>query len=157
EFIDAVDLEWANVESALEFCASSAGDGPMGLQMATDLWSYWSVRGRFFLGFRHLKKLVARTSTPDPVRALGLRAYGLLAQGIGDDIAVDAFEEARSISLQTGGHRERAHALMGLGVICLRHGELMPAIELLVSSMDEMDQSDDATGRALIRNYLGTT
>ena len=40
---EALDVEWANVEAALEFCTASPGDAAPGLRMAADLWLYWLV------------------------------------------------------------------------------------------------------------------
>ena len=68
DFIDSVDKEWANIESALEFCAGSAIEAPLGLRMATDLWTYWAARGRYQRDFLHLKRLLQLAPTPNPVR-----------------------------------------------------------------------------------------
>jgi predicted ATPase/DNA-binding CsgD family transcriptional regulator len=157
DFVDAVDVEWASVESALEFCAGSTVDVPMGLRMATDLWTYWAARGRYRLGFRHLRKLLDLTPAPTPARAFGVWAMGWAAQAIGDDLAVEAFEEARRISEQTGADRELAYALMGLGAVRLRHAELTGALELFSAALRATEQFDDATSRAMILNFIATT
>jgi non-specific serine/threonine protein kinase len=156
DFIDEMDAEWANVEAALEFCADSAVDAPMGLRLATDLWTYCSARGRYRRGHRHLATLLDLVPMPSPDRALGLWALGWAAQAIGDGVAVEAFEESRRVSEEIGADRERAYALLGLAVVRLRHGDLAAAIELLESARGSIDQSVDTTGRAMILNYLGT-
>ena len=156
DFVDEMDIEWANVEAALEFCAGRAADAPMGLRLATDLWTYWSARGRYRRGHHHLATLLDLVPMPSPDRALGLWALGWAAQAIGDDEAVRAFEESRRVSDEIGADRERAYALLGLAVVRLRRGDPAGAIELLEAALAAIDQSDDTTGRAMILNYLGT-
>ena len=74
----ALDVEWANVEAALDFCAGSPPDVEIGLRMAADLWMYWMVRGLYRAGSRRLEALLALAPTPSPTRAMGLWALGML-------------------------------------------------------------------------------
>jgi non-specific serine/threonine protein kinase len=153
--LDLLDVEWANVEAALDFCGgSSAGAGPglpeLGLRMAADLWLYWAIRGRYQIGRRHLETFLTLARAPTATRAMALWALGFLAEAPGDhDAALASLEEARRVSEQTGGERELAYALFGLAAVRLRLGETELASELLAASWEAMTGVDDAFGRAM--------
>jgi ATP/maltotriose-dependent transcriptional regulator MalT len=88
---------------------------------------------------------------------MALWALGFLAQATGDhDAALAGFEEARRVSEQTGGDRELAYALAGLGLARLRLGETELAGELLAASRETMTGVDDAVGRALCLYFSAT-
>jgi non-specific serine/threonine protein kinase len=155
--IDVLDVEWANVEAALEFCAGSPPDAEMGLRLASDLWGYWVVRGRYRMGRAHLETFLATVPMPSVTRALALFAAGFLAQATEEtEAALAACEEARRVSAETGGDREMAYALIGLGLVRLRLGELQDAMELLVAARETMRRVDDPAGRALGLYFLAT-
>jgi predicted ATPase/DNA-binding CsgD family transcriptional regulator len=157
EIVERLDVEWANVETALEFCAGSTTDVQMGLGMVADLWPYWVVRGRYRIGRRHVDAFLATTPTPTANRARALFSLGHLAQAIADeDAALAAFEEAHRISAQVGEDRERAYAMLGLGLVRLRLGELEQAGELLVGSCEAMKKIHDLAGRAYALYTLAT-
>ena len=155
DLIAALDLEWANIEAALDFCAGSARDAPTGLRLASDLWVYWVARGRYRLGLRHLEKFLALEPTPSRTRAFALWTLGWMAQATGDhDVARAAFEDARSLAQEIGADRAFAYALLGQGVIGLRQRE-PKAIEFLVASLEAI-RVDDAAGRGLVIYFYGT-
>ncbi len=88
---------------------------------------------------------------------MALWAFGFLAQSTGDhEVALAGFAEARRVSEQTGGDRELAYALFGLGLVRLRLGETELASELLAASRETMTGVDDAFGRALSVYFLAT-
>ncbi len=72
EVLDALDVEWANVDAALDFCAGSPATAELGLAMAADLWLYWMVRGRYRAGCRHLGTLLEMAPAPSATRAMAL-------------------------------------------------------------------------------------
>jgi non-specific serine/threonine protein kinase len=160
--LNALDAEWANVEAALDFCGGSpAGAEPglpeLGLRMAADLWLFWLVRGRYQIGRRHLETFLHMAPAPTATRTMALWAFGFLAQSTGDhEIALAGFEEARRVSEQTGGDRELAYALFGLGLVRLRLGEAELASDLLAASRETMQRVDDAFGRALGLYFFST-
>jgi predicted ATPase/DNA-binding CsgD family transcriptional regulator len=157
DFVEVLDVEWANVEAALEFCAGSAPDAEMGLRIATDMWAYWMLRGRYRSGSRHLEAFLAIAPAPGPYRAMGLWALGWLEQATGDhDAALARFEEVRRISTGPGRERELAYALLGAGLVGLRRGEGTAAFELVVESRMTMERAGDPIGVALILYYLAT-
>ena len=156
DLIDMLDLEWANIEAALDFCAGSEADARLGLRMASDLWVYWTARGRYRLGFGHLEKLLVLEPTPSPTRAFALWAFGWTGQATGDhDSALAAFEDARRVSEEAGADRELAYALVGLGLIGLRRRE-PTAIGLLGESLAAFDRVDDPAGRLVVIYFYVT-
>lgn len=80
EMFQTLDVEWANVEAALDFCASSPPEAEIGLRMAADLWLYWTVRGRYRAGSRRLDAVLgaflALVPEPTPARARATWALG---------------------------------------------------------------------------------
>jgi non-specific serine/threonine protein kinase len=157
DVLELLDGEWANVEAALDFCAGSPADVGLGLRMAADLWLFWLVRGRYQIGRRHLETFLQVAPAPSAARAMALWAFGFFAQSTGDhEIALARFEEARRVSERTGGDRELAYALFGLGLVRLRLGETERASSLLAASRELMTGVDDAFGRALQRYFYVT-
>lgn len=157
EGIELLDLEWANVEAALDFLTGSAADARTGLRLAADLWLYWLVRGRYRLGRSQLEVFLARAPEPTATRAMALWAAGFFAQATGEHAdALVAFEEARRISAERGMDRELGYALIGLGLIRLRFGESQSALEVLAASRETMLDVDDPMGRCLGIYFLAT-
>ena len=147
EMYDVLDVEWANVEAALDFCAGSEPDGEAGFRMASDLWLYWLVRGRYRAGARRLEAFLKIEPAPTPTRVMALWAMGFLAQATGDyDRALSAFEEARLVGEQTGGERELAYALQGLGLVHLRLGKAELAREFAAQGRERMLRVNDPMG-----------
>ena len=88
EMFHTLDVEWANVEAALDFCAGSPPDAESGLRMAADLWLYWTVRGRYRAGSRRLdavlRAFLALAPAPTPARAMATWALGCFSLLTGD-------------------------------------------------------------------------
>jgi predicted ATPase/DNA-binding CsgD family transcriptional regulator len=157
DVLETLDLEWANVEAALEFSADSPVDAELGLRMAADLWLYWNVRGRYRNGCRHLQALLSLVPEPSSTRAMALWSLGFLAQAAGDHAtALAGFEQARRVAEQAGGERELAYALFGLALAQLRLGELALASELAGESRERAIRVDDPMARALCLYFLAT-
>jgi non-specific serine/threonine protein kinase len=149
EVFETLDVEWANVEAALDFFAGSAPDAKVGLRLAADLWSYWLVRGRYRAGARRLEAFLAMERAPTPTRAMALWAFGFLSQATGDYAkALGAVEEARRVCNQTGGDRELAYALFGLGFVHLRLGDTELVVDLVAEGRERMLRVDDPVGLA---------
>jgi DNA-binding CsgD family transcriptional regulator/tetratricopeptide (TPR) repeat protein len=147
ETFEALDVEWANVEAALDFLTRSPRDAEIGLRLAADLWPYWMLRGRYRAGGRRLEALLAIEPTPSPTRATALSALGYLAQATGDYArALSALEEARLVCDQAGGDRELAYVLDGLAQVHLRLGNAELAGDLAAQGRELMVRVDDAFG-----------
>lgn len=155
DLIDLLDVEWPNVEAALDFCARSPVDSPLGMRMAAEAWPYWVVRGRYGMGRRRLEAYLDLLPEPNPARAMALWSVGFLAQATADhDAALAALEEAREIGVQTGADREIAYSLIGLALVRLRVG-VEAAVELLVAARETLLALDDPA-QSLCLYYLAT-
>jgi non-specific serine/threonine protein kinase len=157
EFLDALDVEWANVEAALEFCAGSPDTAGLGLATAGNLGFYWMVRGRYRAGLRHLGAFLEMVPAPSAARARALISFGVLVQGTGDcETALARLEEARRISERAGWHHELGSALGWFGLVRLRLGQAGLAGELLAAWQETMAETDDAAVHALGMYVLST-
>jgi non-specific serine/threonine protein kinase len=88
---------------------------------------------------------------------MALWALGFLSQAPGDFAgALSAFEEARLVCERTGGDRELAYALFGLGLAHLRLGNIELAAEWAGQSRERMLGVDDPMGLALCLYFLAT-
>jgi non-specific serine/threonine protein kinase len=132
-------------------------DAEMGLRMTTDLWLYWLVRGLYRAGSSRLRVFLALRAKPTPSRAMALWASGFLSQATGDYAsALPSIEEARRICDQTGGDRELAYALHGLGLVNLRLGRVRLAARFAAESRERMQLLDDPMGLAMSGFLLAT-
>jgi non-specific serine/threonine protein kinase len=86
---------------------------------------------------------------------MALWASGFLEQAIGNyQAALERFEQAREVSVQVGGEREAAYALLGLGLVHMRLGNPQAGLEPLRASHDTMTALGDDFGRAFILTFL---
>ena len=160
EIFQTLDLEWANVEAALDFYAGSPPDAEAGLRMAADLWLYWVVRGRYRAGSRRLEAFLgaflALAPAPTPTRAMAMWALGLFFLLTGQFAAARSqFDEVRQLCEQTGGVRELSYAVFGLGMVHGNLGEIEPAIEMLTKAR-ELVAVDDSVALAFCLYYLAS-
>jgi predicted ATPase/DNA-binding CsgD family transcriptional regulator len=157
DVLELLDVEWANVEAALDFWAGSASDAETGLRMAADLWLYWTVRGRYRVGWQRLEVFLALLPEASPSRAMALWACGFLAQASGAwDIGLARVEEARSVSTELGADRELAYALHGIGLVRMRMGDAEVARKALVESSELSTRIDDPMARGMSLYFLAT-
>ncbi|HEY2202062.1 MAG TPA: LuxR C-terminal-related transcriptional regulator, partial [Solirubrobacteraceae bacterium] len=160
EMFQTLDVEWANVEAALDFCAGSPPDAETGLRMATALWLYWVVRGRYRAGSRRLEAFLgtflALAPAPTPTRAMAIWALGIFSLLTGKfGAARSRFEEVRLLCEQTGAERELAYAVCGLGMVHGNLGEIGRAIDLLTRAR-ELVAADDQVALAFCLYYLAS-
>jgi predicted ATPase/DNA-binding CsgD family transcriptional regulator len=157
DLVDVLDAERSNLDVALSFYATYPGGAEQGLRLATDLWPYWLTRGSYRAGRRHIETFLAATDEPSSARSLAFFAAGFLAQAYDDEAAQMDFDEAYRLSGETGGRRERAYALLGLGLLMLRRGDRQGATDAFVASRETMlDVTGDPVGRSLGLYFLAT-
>jgi predicted ATPase/DNA-binding CsgD family transcriptional regulator len=157
DVLETLDVEWANVEAALDFFAGSEAEAELGLRLAADLWLYWMVRGRYRAGGRRLDALLAMERTPSPTRAMALAGLGYLSQATGDYArALSALEQARQVCDEAGGDRELAYVLAGLAQVHLRLGNAELAGDLGAQGRELMLRVDDAFGLSVALYFHAT-
>ena len=156
---ETLDVEWANVETALDFYAASASEVETGLRMASDLWLYWLVRGHYRAGISRLEALLAIEPSPTPARAMALWALAFLVQGTGDHAparALEALQEARRVCDRIGADRELAYVLHGTALVHVRMGRVDLAANLAEDARERMLRANDGTGDAMSLYLLAT-
>jgi len=89
ELFARLRLEHGNIRSALDFCLTEAGESEVGLAIATALRFYWLTSGRLNEGRHWLDRLLARGSSPSPIRLKGLYVAAYLAAGLSDFVVAD--------------------------------------------------------------------
>ena len=157
ETLEELDVEWANVEAALDFFAGSEPDAEIGLRMAADLFLYWLVRGRYRAGCRRLETFLAMDHAQGRARVMAMWALGFLIQATGDYTGpLPVLQQARELCEQTGGDREMGYVLHGLGLLYLRRGDTEQARELATEGCELMQRADDPVGLALLCCFLAT-
>jgi predicted ATPase/DNA-binding CsgD family transcriptional regulator len=161
EMFQTLDLEWANVETALDFCAGSPSDAELGLQMAANLWLHWVVRGRYRDGSRRLDAFLvaflALEPTPTPTRAMVMWALGYFSLLGGKFAAArERLEAARDACEEIEAEREWCYAQATLGMLHGSLGEIGQAIDLLSQAHDRIAQLDDPISLAFCCYYLAT-
>ena len=161
EMFQTLDMEWANVEGALDFCAGSPPDAETGLRIATDLWLYWVVRGRYRAGSRRLEAFLGAflelAPEPTPTRAMAMWASALLSMFTGDFAAArSGFDEVRLVCEQTELAREWTYAVCGLGMLHGMLGEIGPAIDALTQAHERVARVEDPVALAFCVYYLAS-
>jgi non-specific serine/threonine protein kinase len=106
--------------------------------LAGSLYQFWDLHGHYAEGRRWLGQVRDYVDgVPAPVRARVLIGIATLAVIQGDfDQAVEACEEARTVSGDSGDAAGLAHALQYLGLIATYTSELDRAREMIVASLD---------------------
>jgi len=157
ETMEELDVEWANVEAALDFFAGSEPDAEIGLRMATDLFLYWLMRGRYRAGCRRLETFLAMDHAHGRACVMAMWALGFLTQATGDYTSpMPVLQRARELCERTGGDREMGYVLHGLGLLYLRRGDTKQARELAAHGRGLMQRADDPVGLALLCCFLAT-
>lgn len=149
--IDLLDVEWANVEAALDYLSITEDGAEVGLQLAADLFGYCMVRGQYRAGRRRIDAFLAAGPSLTEGHAMAAWASGFLAQATSDfEPALAACEEARRIAEQVQAPRALAYSLLGLGLVRMRMGEFELAGQLLVDADNTMLRVEDPFGIATV-------
>jgi non-specific serine/threonine protein kinase len=80
-WLDLLDREHDNLRGALDWAASTSGEGEPGLRIVGAIWPFWDVRGHLREGQEHAERLLSQAGADvDPVvRARALDAAAWLA------------------------------------------------------------------------------
>ena len=120
---DRVTVELDNLRAALEWLiASESPESQRGeslaLRLSIALGRYWYQHGHAVEGSEWLDKaLAASSSSPDELRAQGLRLLGVLKESQRDlDTATQLFEQALDLFRTSGDRAGEAACLNSLGV-----------------------------------------
>ena len=130
--LDRLAAEHAELRAALDFCARTPGQEPVGVGMAADLWLYWEARGHLGEGRRWLAQLLPACPADRRERARGLAVAGYLALAATDpEGATPLLEEALAAGRRRSDPFVVAFATQYLGLAALFRGDLDAAGRLL--------------------------
>jgi predicted ATPase len=138
-------VEQGNLHAALTWCAEH--DAALGLELATHLYKFWYLWGRYHIGIDWLRRFLTATAQATPTRARALRGLGVLLHRCGEH------EQARPVfqaSLQGAEEQADAHdigaALIGIGDTYYevgRYAEAAPCYEQALACFRTIENETD--------------
>jgi predicted ATPase/class 3 adenylate cyclase len=138
-----------NLRAALQ-SAVRAGDAGLGLQMVSNLWTFWVERGDLAEGRGIAERLLSMpgASDRDGKRAAALGGLGGLRYWLSDYRgSAEAYEEQASILSELGDRRGEARVRKDLAHVALARGDPPSAAAHVVEAQDLAAGTDD--GRLL--------
>lgn len=142
-WLPQLEVERENLRVALEHAYASK-QPELGLRLAGVVWRYWSARGPFSEGRKHLTQLLtlAARGTATRARAMGLLGAGQLAQQQGDLASARAwFEERLVVSRELGDEQAIGESLFNLGTVISEQGDHDKARALCEESLAILSRS----------------
>ncbi len=153
EWHDRLELEHDNVRAALRW-ARKAGDGELGLRIATAIWPFWRRRGYLTEGRQWLEGLLEvpdgrRPAVPAALQAQALLAAGMLALDVGDFAhGIARVDESRARYERLGDKAGVAWALNSLGHGTCNHGDVTRGQALCEEALTLFRELGDKRGIA---------
>ncbi|MFR9805097.1 ATP-binding protein [Pseudonocardia sp. RS010] len=137
-----LQLDFANVRAALDFCFTHADEYATGLRMAGSLWFFWNASGHLRDGRLWLERALDLVPTEGPDRAKALWALGWYAMVQGDAVAADrSLRACIELAERTANDHALARALQFLGTVAQIRGDLESARDLLVTAMGRHEKA----------------
>ncbi len=145
-----LQLEHANLRTALEGCLTEPGQTGRGLEMAADLLYHWITSYYLGEGRRWLDQALALCTEPTAARARALWTDSWLAVIQSDtDAAAAMLEESRSIGTRLGLEPVLAYTALYSGMVAMYRGETRSAIALYEEAVTRHRATGDPVGLAL--------
>ncbi|WP_243981835.1 LuxR C-terminal-related transcriptional regulator [Streptomyces sp. NEAU-YJ-81] len=145
-----LQLEHANLRTALEGCLTEPGQTGRGLEMAADLLYHWITSYYLGEGRRWLDQALALCTEPTGARARALWTDSWLAVIQSDtDAAAAMLEESRSIGTRLGLDPVLAYTALYSGMVAMYRGETRSAIALYEEAVTRHRATGDPVGLAL--------
>ncbi|AEM83714.1 transcriptional regulator, LuxR family [Streptomyces violaceusniger Tu 4113] len=145
-----LQLEHANLRTALEGCLAAPGQTGCGLEMAADLLYHWITSYYLGEGRRWLDQALALCTEPTGARARALWTGSWLAVIQSDtDAAAAMLEESRSIGTRLGLDPVLAYTALYSGMVAMYRGETRAAIALYEEAVTRHRATGDPVGLAL--------
>lgn len=136
DWASRLQLEHANLRSALEYCMSQPGEARVGLRLAAVPW-FWIALGLLTEGWLWLDRALALDSEPSHERAWALATAGYIAVFQGDEAAgLELPEQARKLAAQLDDPAALAYATHMLGMQRFLSTDLAGAIPLFVEALE---------------------
>jgi predicted ATPase/class 3 adenylate cyclase len=142
ESLDEIEPEHDNLRAALDFLVD-AGETQLVLRLAGALSQFWTLRGHFAEGRRHVEDALAADSRPTTARASVLIAAGVFASFAGDrELERRRAEEALALHGELGDAHGVALARYGLANAAME-GDWEKAKRLLEACVHEFSELGD--------------
>ena len=157
-WLERLESEHENLRAALSWSCADDGRTADGLQLASSLGWFWSVRGHYSEGRRWLSILIAAVpgGRADSIRAYALRGAASLAAEEGDFVAGARLnEEALAIFRGLGDRRGISHVLNNMASKAIEQGHFSSVRPLLDESMEIRVELGDQHGASIVLINLG--
>jgi predicted ATPase/transcriptional regulator with XRE-family HTH domain len=123
-WLQRLEQEQHNMRAALAWAMTPAGDAAVGLRLAGALWWYWFTRSYVNEARTWLGEALARGDAPEWARAKALPRAGIVAWFQGEFDQAHAWcAEGLELCRRLGDEHGAAHALHGLGLVAMEHGD----------------------------------
>ena len=120
----ALHLELPNLRVALDLCLREPRDASIGLEIASELWSYWVLSGALTEGRYWLERGLELVPEPSTTRTMALWADAQLALHQGDlAAATPRLEECRNLARRLEDDTALAFVNQALGMAALSAGD----------------------------------
>ncbi|WP_440071044.1 ATP-binding protein [Streptosporangium sp. OZ121] len=149
-WLGRLNLDHANLRTALEYCFGESGETSTALGMATDLLYHW-ITSHYLREGRHWLDLSLLSGTgSDEVRGRALWSNSWLAVIQADIVsAATMLEEARELGWRPGHEPVLAYVALYSGMIAMFRRDVDLAISLYEEAVTRHRADDDPAGQAL--------
>lgn len=157
-WLKRLDEEFPNIQFALQCGLDLDGQASnQGLILATSMWRYWTIRGRFVAGTNWLRRMLDRSSSVEPsVRARALNNLGNLVFELGQHVtAANYYEESKQLYEMAGDVNGVADELNNMGLILIHNGEFTAARDAMFQSMEIRKVTGDTLALPTTLSNLG--
>jgi predicted ATPase/DNA-binding SARP family transcriptional activator len=153
-----LDLEYENARAALAH-ASTSRDPEIGLRLASSLWRYWWLRGRYREGRAYLEQALAQAqaATPGTAHAKALGGIGVLAWAQTEyDLARTCFERSLAMRRELGDELGVVDMLNNLGILAHELGAYGQARAHYRAALAADRRLGERAGEATVLGNLGS-
>ncbi|MGP4027097.1 LuxR C-terminal-related transcriptional regulator [Actinomadura sp. 3N407] len=162
-WLGRLQLEHANLRSALEYCLADPSEARIGLGMSADLLYHWITSYYLAEGRRWLDRALASDTGTSDVRARALWSNSWLAIIQAEPEAAAAMlEESKAIGEELGLEPVLGYVALFSGMIAMYRQDTSTAITLYKEAVARHTATGDPVGRALAlirlslaRSFLG--
>ncbi|WP_246868780.1 LuxR C-terminal-related transcriptional regulator [Saccharopolyspora sp. ASAGF58] len=155
-WVNRLRSDQGNLRVALHTAAASPETAGVALQMCTDLWQYWGIRGLNGEARHWLDQAlaIAPTEVPERVRALWVSAWFALLQGDLDKVLPTA-EQATVLAAQRGEETEKAYLALVRGLAAFFLNDSPRAAGLAEDALSRFRKHDVLVGELFALFGLG--
>ena len=158
-WLDRLEEEHDNFRAALEWSISQSRP-EQAMRLCFALWRFWQFRGHIAEGAKWCERALAFSaeSAPPLIRMRALEAAGGIAYWRADfPVAIDAYTQARDISLEHGDEAAQANALYNLSFSQgVSRSNVPLAVTLLREAHERWEKIGDEAGVARASWGLGS-